>query len=157
MAGATLQFDISSINRLEARLQKLSEVDYDDLKDNLGSEAESQVRRRLSDEKESPEGEPWAEWSSSYAETRHGGHSLLEGEGDLIDSIEHQVNGDEIEVGSNLVYAAIQNFGADKGEFNGSPWGDIPARPWLGFSDENLADLEALTDDWVDMQLETLQ
>ncbi|MBC7162704.1 MAG: phage virion morphogenesis protein [Immundisolibacter sp.] len=70
----------------------------------------------------------------------------------------------EVEVGSNLIYAAVQQFGAKMGEFGrysqlsrrtkfaegdwrrnaGTvkgfpiPWGDIPARPFLGLSAEDV-------------------
>ena len=43
-------------------------------------------------------------------------------------------------VGSSLEYAAVQQFGARRGEFGRTrrgapiPWGDIPARPFLGVS-----------------------
>ena len=46
-----------------------------------------------------------------------------------------------VEVGSSLEYAAVQQFGARKGQFGRTrrgapiPWGDIPPRPFLGLSD----------------------
>lgn len=52
-----------------------------------------------------------------------------------------------VEVGSSLEYSGVQQFGAKKGDFGrtkrgGSiPWGDIPARPFLGFSDEDKANV----------------
>lgn len=51
-------------------------------------------------------------------------------------------DGASVEVGSRALYASVQQFGAAKGEFgtnaNGNPipWGDIPARPFLGLDDE---------------------
>jgi phage virion morphogenesis protein len=44
-----------------------------------------------------------------------------------------------VEVGSPLEYAATQQFGAKKHSFTGgkTPWGDIPARPFLGLSDDD--------------------
>ena len=58
---------------------------------------------------------------------------------------------DQVEIGSNRIYAAPMQFGAAKGSFgaysgtdkNGrafsgsSPWGNIPARPFLGISPED--------------------
>ncbi|WP_337846243.1 phage virion morphogenesis protein [Sphingomonas sp.] len=47
----------------------------------------------------------------------------------------------ETEVGSNLEYAAVMQEGAAKGAFGADrhgrpiPWGNIPARVWLGLSD----------------------
>ncbi len=48
-----------------------------------------------------------------------------------------------VEIGSPLEYSAVQNFGQPKGASgsmaNGSPipWGDIPARQFLGVSDQD--------------------
>ena len=48
-----------------------------------------------------------------------------------------------IEIGSPVEYAAVHQFGAKKGAFGRTkrgapiPWGDIPARPFLGISDED--------------------
>ena len=55
--------------------------------------------------------------------------------------------------GTNKVYAATHQFGAERGEFGADrrgrpiPWGDIPARPFLGVGDEQRGIiLEALND-----------
>lgn len=37
-------------------------------------------------------------------------------------------------IGSDREYAAVQQFGARKNQFGKAPWGDIPARPFLGIS-----------------------
>lgn len=60
--------------------------------------------------------------------------------GDLDDTIQALVTGDEAEVGTNVVYGAIHQFG---GEEVG-----LPARPYLGSSAEDEADLDAIIDDW---------
>lgn len=50
-----------------------------------------------------------------------------------------------IEIGSPAEYAAVHQFGAKKGAFGKTgrgapiPWGDIPARPFLGISQEDSA------------------
>lgn len=74
----------------------------------------------------------------------------------LATTINYQVNGDDaVGIGSPMVYASTFHYGAKSGEFgfgvyatrNGSfpiPWGDIPARPFLGVSaadQVNIADL----------------
>jgi phage gpG-like protein len=54
-----------------------------------------------------------------------------------------------VEVGSSLEYAAVQQLGARRGQFGRTrrgapiPWGDIPARPYLGISQ---ADSSAILD-----------
>lgn len=109
---------------------------------------ESQTRRRISEEKTSPEGEAWPKWSTGYAKTRHGGHSLLQSEGHLLDSLTTAIgtSANEAYVGSNLIYAAIQNSGGTDNMAPG-PAG-IPAREYLGISDENLQDIEDDIEAW---------
>ena len=68
--------------------------------------------------------------------------------GNLMNSIHYQISGDLLLVGSNMIYAATQQFGAKKGEFgNGAPWGDIPAREYLGISVADEAELYAIAED----------
>lgn len=40
-------------------------------------------------------------------------------------------------IGSTREYAAVQQFGARKNQFGKAPWGDIPARPFLGISNSD--------------------
>lgn len=147
-----LQFDLSSVSRLQERIARLGNVDRQDLLEQLAGVAESQTRRRISDEQETPDGEPWQAWSANYAATRHGGQALLQGDGNLVDSITSEIEGDEALIGSNLVYAAIHQFGGTPDMAPG-PAG-IPARAYLGFSRDNLNEIEAVADRWLDKHLE---
>lgn len=63
-----------------------------------------------------------------------------------------------VEIGSNLEYSGVMQEGAAKGQFGADrhgrpiPWGNIPARVWLGISDvdeRNILDI-------VDEHLETI-
>lgn len=112
--------------------------------DLLGGLVESQTRRRLSQDKEGPEGEAWPDWSPAYAETRRSNHHLLENEGTLIDSIHYMVEGGRVEVGSGMVYAAIHQFG---GAEAGMP--QIPARPYLGVSHDDASEIEETLGHWL--------
>ena len=115
-----------------------------------------------------PDGTAWApnsaltmqRYSANFARKKDGeftkksaakiaGKKPLTGEtGALASTINYQVgaNGDAVSIGSPMIYAATQQYGAKSGEFgfgiyqtrNGSfpiPWGDIPARPFLGVSE----------------------
>ena len=148
MAGTHIQVDLKGLKRLQARIEKLGKPDRAKLLRGMGAEVESQTRRRLSEEKTDADGAPWKDWTPGYAKSRHSGHSLLEGEGDLIDSINSQVHGDTVEIGSNLVYAAIHQFG---GAEAGMPF--IPARPYLGLSSENMTDVLGVVEDFLDDHL----
>ncbi len=80
---------------------------------------------------------------SAKGSRRVGGKKPLVGSGTLSGSIHYKAHSNELEIGSGIIYARVQHYGAGKGAFgnmrNGSPipWGDIPARPYLGFSDED--------------------
>ncbi len=149
-----LQFSLASVERLQERINRLSDIKRKDLLEQLAGVVESQTRRRISEDKESPDGEPWQAWSADYAATRHGGQSLLEGEGDYIDSITSEIEGDEALIGSNLVYFAIHNFGGTPDMAPGPA--AIPARQSLGFSPDNLDEIEAVADRWLDKHLEAV-
>ena len=144
----TLNYNMQDVKRLGRRIQALAGIDRNALLEGIASEVEEQTRRRLTREKESPDGTPWPAWSLDYDATRHGGHKLLENEGHLVGSIQSIINDDSVEVGSNLIYAAIHNEGGEEGMAPG-PAG-IPQREFLGFSSDNLTDLQHVVDDFID-------
>lgn len=59
----------------------------------------------------------------------------------LADSITSRATNDYAEVGTNVVYAKTHQFGARQGQYGRTkrgapiPWGNVPARPFLGLSD----------------------
>jgi phage gpG-like protein len=76
------------------------------------------------------------------------GGGLLSGKKPLIgeskrlsSEIHYRAGAGSVEVGSSMEYAAVQQFGAGRGDFGSTkrgapiPWGDIPARPFLGLSE----------------------
>ena len=107
----SIRYQFSQVENVARAMHAIENLNKHELLDELGAEVESQVRRRIHDEKHSPEGIPWPAWSPAYAKTRHGNQSLLQGDGGLLDSIQYVVSGGEVEIGSNLPYAAIHNEG----------------------------------------------
>ncbi|WP_111745612.1 phage virion morphogenesis protein [Salinisphaera orenii] len=142
MTGAVIELDPADWARFQRVLDGLVNASPRDLLEQLAGGVESQTRERIADTKQAPDGTPWPAWSPAYRTSRHSGQSLLQGEGDLLDSITGQVRGETAEVGSNLVYAATQQFG-DKAR-------GIRARPYLGLSRDNIDALEALTEHWAE-------
>lgn len=155
-------------------LDTLGRSDYKaGLLKNIGSEVEDQTIRRIEKEKTAPDGSAWAPWTEDYKKTRHGGNSLLQGEGGLLNSIEYQVQRNSVRVGSALVYAGVHQDG-----FSGSvqvpahirritqAFGKalqfpvyqsvgaftrqmaMPARPYLGLSSDNQTELLAVIGDF---------
>lgn len=133
----------AEVRRLRGAVAILAAAPQGELLDVLGAVVVSQTQRRLSAEKRGPDGAPWPAWSPAYAATRNNSQSLLMGSGHLDESIQHLVRGDEVEIGSNLVYAAIHQFG---GADAGKP--EIPARPYLGISDDDAAEILDVVDGW---------
>ena len=93
-----------------------------------------------------PDGASWAPKSATtLARHPRGGRRPLIGESRALSStMAYQVGARSVAWGSNQVYAAVQQFGAPAGSlWQGkdkrgrrakSPWGDIPARPFLDIS-----------------------
>ncbi len=147
MADVGIVIDLE-FARLAKRLERLADAELGELLDLAGSEVESQTRRRIESEKTDPlTGDGWDDWSEGYKPTRHDGQSLLEGEGDLLDSITYELTGDAVIIGTNLIYGAIHQFGGEEVGI------DIPDRKYLGLSSENEDDLIVIVDDWLDAQI----
>lgn len=76
--------------------------------------------------------------------------------GALSSNINYEAFSDRVEWGSPMIYAAVQQFGAAKGAFgrtsrNGPiPWGNIPARPFLGISAEDEVQLLDIVAEWME-------
>lgn len=70
--------------------------------------------------------------------------------GKMRKGIAYNAGPDWMEIGSNAIQAAVMQFGAEKGSLGSdAPWGDIPARPFLGVSDEDELNLINITTDWL--------
>lgn len=141
--SAGLIYDFKGLSLIEKPLKRLSRPQKTELLDIIGALVESQVRRRISDEKTSPSGEDWPAWSDAYAAKRPEGRTLLMNEDHMLDSITHlTVDKNSIEVGSNMIYAATHQFGdEDRG---------IPQREFLGVSEDNETDLIDAVDEFLD-------
>lgn len=109
-----------------------------------------------------PDGSAWAPKSATTL-AKYGARKsnrvdirpLFGPSGTLWSQIFHVAGPDGVEIGSARSYAAVMQFGAAKGAFgttrNGSPipWGDIPARPYLGLSEEDRVNITGQIADWM--------
>lgn len=146
MVGVVHTFEAPALEALVTRLGAVHRrlpSERAQLADALGAFMESSTTRRIADQKEAPDGTDWPLWSEAHAASRHEGQSLLRGEGDLLESIQFFSTTDEVQVGSNLIYAAIHQFGGDE---VGKP---IPARPFLGISRDDELGAERLVADFL--------
>lgn len=156
--SASFTIEATGLDTVQARLDQLIRTMFDmtPLSAAVGATVESQVRKRIQREKTDPKtGVAWAPWSEKYARTRHGGQSLLMSTGALRDSIQFVTHGDEVEVGSNLVYAARHQYG-DNGDAGslGDLVGGIPARPFLGLTPENEVEVRQVVKKFLDEVLD---
>lgn len=80
-----------------------------------------------------PDGTRWEPNAPSTLARKKGDKPLIGKTHLLSQQISYTVDGDELSVGSPMVFAAMQQFGGKKSQFP-HLWGDIPARPFLGIS-----------------------
>ena len=137
--SAQIALDVASAG-WRRRLDKLDDYQLAALADAIGALITDSTVNRLVNSKQGPEGETWPAWSDEYARTRHAGNSLLIGEGHMRDSIQHEVFGNRsapaVGVGAYVLQGATHQFGdEDRG---------IPARPFLGLSDDDRVRIEDL-------------
>lgn len=93
-----------------------------------------------------PDGTPW---KPSERATLQNGQTLVDS-ARLRDSIGYEVTGDELSLGTNVIYAAIHQGGGKAGR-NKSV--ELPARPFLGVSDQDQLSIDdiwgaAIADAW---------
>jgi phage virion morphogenesis protein len=123
-----LNVNLRDLERLNAAIANAATGSLEQLGEPVGQILEDGARERLESLKSAPDGSPWPAWSERYAKTVSGGQSLLDAEGDLIDSISSEAQSETVLVGSNLPYAGVHN--------EGWPEQNIPARQYLGISED---------------------
>lgn len=120
-----------------------------------------------------PDGQPFAPRSQTtldrYAAKELSFGAVLNQSGDMRLGVHYQAGADQLEIGSNAIQAAVMQFGAEQGAFGAHmgrtkpsekrkksqsyfvtlPWGDIPARPWLGVSEDDRSNILAELQDWL--------
>lgn len=171
--AAAVTVDFTQFAGLQAKLDRLVGYMGDELREGIGAILESSARRRVSETKVGPDGTPWANWSKAYGKRRPAGKSLLHSDGHLLDSMQFETTADSIIVFAATEYAATHQFGDDRTVSIGAHTRtirkaqgnqhvrraavtaqvpahqqkrNIPARPFLGLGNEDVAEIEALVD-----------
>jgi len=131
----------AELKKLEARTENLKPVFED-----IGEYLIVSTRQRFLD-KEAPDGTPWAR-NSPLTQALKGKNDPLIGESKSLSRyFSYNASSRSLEFGSPMKYAAVQHFGAKQGAFGRSergtplPWGRIPARPFLGLSSKDRAEI----------------
>ncbi len=141
MAGVTLEYSINDHQAL-AMLEQLEGFDSTSMFEEIGEHLVSATQGRFRDQVD-PEGN---DWKPSKRALRTGDLTLID-HAILRGSITYNASTDQVEVGTNLVYGAIHQFGGEAGR-NLSV--TLPARPYLGISDDDGIEI----DDIVEAHLE---
>lgn len=109
-----------------------------------------------------PDGQAWRALNTEYAAEKRNSWILTES-GRLRDSINSQASADEVRIGTNVIYAAAHQFGAEIKPKNASHLffrigGNLvvtdsvtlPDRPFLGISDQDETSIAEIVFDFVD-------
>ena len=130
-------------------------TDMTPLMRDIGEHLLNTTRQRFRDQ-EDPEGQDWKPLSAvTLARKTKNQNKILTQEGDLRGSINYRAARDHVKIGSSRIYANTHQFGAAKGVFGKTkrgapiPWGDIPARPYLGVSSEDRAAIGDIVNDYL--------
>jgi phage virion morphogenesis protein len=88
-----------------------------------------------------PDDNPWHELSDvTKARKTQNTNKILVESTDLMRLLRYQINGDDLEFGTDRIYGAMMQFGGTKAQYS-HLWGDIPARPYLGISNKDKTDV----------------
>lgn len=151
MAGITLNYDINDeqvaemLGRMRENLQNLRPALLE-----IGEHLQGSVEERFRTETD-PEGNPWEPLSDFTKANKRGDQILTEsGSSGLRGSIHYRAGRDFLEQGTNKIYGAIHQLGGTIKARGGAlaigrPDGafalvkqvTIPARPYLGLSDDD--------------------
>ncbi|NCM96143.1 MAG: phage virion morphogenesis protein [Rhodobacterales bacterium] len=145
-------------------LDRLSEamIDMTPVMAAIGSMLSESTMKRFQ-EGNDPDGNPWAPKTAAtlaaYEKRKQtiDLRPLFGPSNSLNSTISFSVGADgaSVEIGSNLIYSAVMQGGAAQGAFGRTvrggpiPWGNIPARPFLGISEQDEADLISLAEEWL--------
>lgn len=135
-------------DEVQAAFQKILDaaVDLNPFYETVGEQQTHSTKQRFADG-EAPDGTAWAKNTELTLSRKKGSNPLIAETKGLSNEIHYVLLNDGVMIGSSKEYAAIQQFGAKQYEFgqgkHKTPWGDIPARPFLGVSDD---DRDAITE-----------
>lgn len=149
------------LDGLSKGLDKLADFAPKELNEVIGETLTASTLQRFDDER-GPDGRPW---KRSYRAEAEGGQTLTDS-ARLKNSINYRATDRTVEVGTNVKYAAVHQEGKEIKAKNksalrfqiGGRWARkksvrIPARPFLGVSDEDAEEIDAVILEHVEERL----
>ena len=137
---------VSALERLKAGMEDMSEL-TNEIGEFLAESHQQRIERSLG----APDGTAWAR-NSPFTKTRDP-RPLIDS-GEMVKRIHHQYGRDFVEVVASGKQVRTMHYGAKKGAFGQTakggplPWGDIPARPFMGLSDSDRSDIADALQEW---------
>ena len=118
---------------------------------NIGEAQLQSIDERFADKK-APDGSKWAANAPTTVARKGFDEPLVGAERSLTLRTQHayQVDADALRVGSVMEYAAMQQFGGSRSQFP-HLWGDIPARPFIGLSEDDENEIVQIITDHIAM------
>lgn len=150
--SAAMTLDISQLVQLDRIIGRVSAAETRDLMERIGIVAENAISDNFEGEHD-PDGVPW---KPSLRATKQGGKTLTDS-GVLATSITSNATADSVEAGSNMIYAAIHNYGGTiKRERSFAMIADLgfteikmPQRQFVGWGADAMDDAKAEAEDWL--------
>lgn len=145
MGSACVSVNIKELETLTKKLKgyALTPAQENNLLKSLGVEIETQISERIESTKRDPEGKTWADIADKTRRylLKHfpSARPPLWRTGELLDTIESQVSGGVLLTGATKEYAGFLQDGTKR----------MPARPFIGLSAQDIADLADLIDAWL--------
>ncbi|MDD5037127.1 MAG: phage virion morphogenesis protein [Methylococcaceae bacterium] len=143
MAGSFLQIQyddhlvLDALRRLSASAANL-EPAFEDIGEALLLSHANRWRQMVD-----ADGNPWHPLSEAYRQEKPKNKDKILVLDGYLERLHYDATPDGLKLGTDRIYGAVQQFGAKKGEFGVTshgvpiPWGDIPARPFLGVSEDD--------------------
>lgn len=159
MSGAAIQIRLDDHGVIQALAQAAARAaDLTPLLDNIGASLVRSTEMRFERE-QGPDGQAWPPSIRALIE---GGKTLLD-QGILYASLTHRATPTSVEVGSNVLYAAVHQFGATieaknakalkfkvGGRYVSKESVTIPARPFLGIDDGDRTMIAETVSKWLE-------
>ena len=135
---------------LEALARQMG--DMSDVMNDIGMALVASSEKRM-DNGESPDGSAFAPRSAAtlkhYERKKIAFGGVLHKSGKLRQNLFHTYGPEHVEIGTVEPYAAMMQFGGTKAQFP-NLWGNIPARPFLGVSDQDETDILDILKEWAE-------
>ncbi|WP_417345714.1 phage virion morphogenesis protein [Ferrimonas sp.] len=139
MAGAHIEIKLEGLEQLQAQLQQLAAKgeELTPALEDIGELLLLSHQERWA-QGVAPDGTPWAPLSDTTQKMKPKHQTTPLRLNDILrDTLSYQVANGELLFGSAMAYAAMQHFGGTTSPKSMIPGKDIPARPFLGTSDED--------------------